>query len=254
MSFLYHIRITCLVTIFVILTSCKKDTKIDLSNDAPSSIYSSANISVIAKSDNHAVIWDSLNNTNAAGNIYSVQNINFYISEMTLKRNDGFIYKSNRVFYIDPRISGKASLQLDSIPKGNYTSLAFLIGVDSLRNVDFGLGTTIDNLNMAWPTAMGGGYHFMKVEGHYLDTSNTIQGFAIHLGKNNNLVNVLINQPFNQQNSLHDYSFIFNINEAFKTPYLYDLNVDNNYTMSDSLAMLKIKSNMKDAFSIIQNN
>ncbi len=254
MSFLYQIRITCLVTTLVIFASCKKDTKIDLSNDAPSSIYSSANISVIAKSDNPPVIWDSLNNTNAAGNIYSVQNINFYISEITLKRNDGFIYKSNRVFYIDPRISSKASLQLDSIPKGNYTSLAFLIGVDSLRNVDFGLGTTVDNLNMAWPTAMGGGYHFMKVEGHYLDTSNTIQGFAIHLGKNNNLVNVLINQYFNQLNSSHDYSFMFNINEVFTTPYLYNLNVDNNYTMSDSLAMLKIKSNMKDAFSIIQNN
>ena len=61
---------------------------------------------------------------------------------------------------------------------------------------------------MAWPTAMGGGYHFMKVEGHYLDTSNTIQGFAIHLGKNNNLVNVLINQYFYQQNFymiIHSY-------------------------------------------------
>ena len=254
MSYLLHIRITSLVTTLVILASCKKDTKIDLNNSTPSSIYSSANISVITKSDNLAVIWDSLNNTNAAGNIYSVQNINFYISGITLKRNDGFIYKSNRVFYIDPRISIKSSLHLDSIPKGDYISLAFLIGLDSLRNVDFGLGATIDNLNMAWPTAMGGGYHFIKIEGHYLDTSNAVQGFAIHLGKNNNLVNVLINQSFNQQNSMHDYSFIFNINEVFKTPYLYDLNVDNNYTMSDSLAMLKIKSNMKDAFSIIQNN
>lgn len=254
MSFLYHIRIACLVTILVNIASCKKDTKTDLKNNTPSSIYSSAKISVLTTNGNIEVIWDSLNNTNAAGNIYSVQNINFYISEITLKRNDGFIYKSNRLFYIDPRISNKASLQLDSIPKGDYTSLAFVIGVDSIRNVDFGLGTTIDNLNMAWPTAMGGGYHFIKIEGHYLDSSNAVQGFAIHLGKNNNLVNVLINQSFNQQNSMHDYSFIFNINEVFKTPYLYNLNIDNNYTMSDSLAMLKIKSNMKDAFSIIQNN
>lgn len=107
---------------------------------------------------------------------------------------------------------------------------------------------------MAWPTAMGGGYHFIKIEGHYLDTSSTIQGFAIHLGKNNNLVNVAINQVLNQQNSLHNYSLIFNINEVFSNPYLYNLNIDNNYTMSDSVAMFKIKSNMKDAFSIIQNN
>ena len=254
MFFLIHTRITFLTLMLAILVSCKKDTKTDLSNITPSNIYSSANISVIAKSDNLEIIWDSLNNTNAAGNIYSVQNINFYISEITLKRNDGYIYNSSRVFYIDPRVNNKTSLQLDSIPKGDYTSIAFLIGIDSLRNIDFGLGTTIDNLNMAWPTAMGGGYHFMKIEGHYLDASSAIQGFAVHLGKNNNLVNVLINQSFNQQNSLHDYSFIFNINEVFKTPNLYNLNVDNNYTMSDSVAMLKIKSNMRDAFTIIQNN
>ena len=69
-----------IVTIYlsVSFVSCKKDTKIDLSDNAPSSIYSSANISVFATSNNLAIIWDSLNNTNAAGNIYSVQNINFY--------------------------------------------------------------------------------------------------------------------------------------------------------------------------------
>lgn len=254
MFFLYHKRVVFSIAIVAFFFSCKKDTITTPGNNIPSSHYSSANISIFTKSNNLSIIWDSLNNINAAGNIYSVHNINFYISNISLKRTDGFIYRSNGVFYIDPSISNKIILQLDSIPMGEYSSLSFLIGIDSLRNIDYGLGTTVDNLNMAWPTAMGGGYHFIKIEGHYLDTSSTIQGFAIHLGKNNNLVNVAINQVLNQQNSLHNYSLIFNINEVFSNPYLYNLNIDNNYTMSDSVAMFKIKSNMKDAFSIIQNN
>jgi hypothetical protein len=46
---------------------------------------------------------------------------------------------------------------------------------------------------------------------------------------------------------------IFNLNEVFANPNKYDLNIENNYTMSDSIAMLKIKNNIKDAFNIIQN-
>ena len=46
---------------------------------------------------------------------------------------------------------------------------------------------------------------------------------------------------------------IFNINEVFANPYNYNLNIENNYTMSDSIAMLKIKNNIKDAFHVFQN-
>ena len=52
MSFLYHIRIACLVTILVNIASCKKDTKTDLKNNTPSSIYSSAKISVLTTNGN----------------------------------------------------------------------------------------------------------------------------------------------------------------------------------------------------------
>jgi hypothetical protein len=62
------------------------------------------------------------------------------------------------------------------------------------------LSTTLDNLNMAWPTAMGGGYHFLKMEGHYLDSLNTNQGYAIHIGKNENLMPVKNNQLLQQRN------------------------------------------------------
>jgi hypothetical protein len=107
---------------------------------------------------------------------------------------------------------------------------------------------------MAWPDAMGGGYHFMKLEGHYLDTVNVDKGYAIHLGKNENLVTAKVNSTLHQVYWDHRYTLYFDINEVFANPYTYNLNFDKNYTMSDSLAMLKIKNNMSDAFSIKQDN
>lgn len=245
-----------LITVFtlLLLISCKKDSAI-IEDAAPSeNRFSSADISVYLKNNNLSVIWDTLNNINSAGNTYSIHNVNFYLSNINLKKDDGTFYSSNKIFYIDPSYGSKSIIHLDSIPKGNYTEIVYLIGIDSIRNIDFGLGTTIDNLNMAWPTAMGGGYHFIKMEGHYLDTSHTSQGYAIHIGKNENLIKIKITQHLSQQNASHQYSLLFNINEVFMNPYIYNLNIDNNYTMSDSVAMRKIKTNIQDAFTIIQNN
>lgn len=237
-----------------LIISCKRDKKIEPIGNTFENPFSSAKFYINVKSNSAPIEWDSLNNINAAGNTYSIHNINMYISNITMKRNDGYVYYNNNIFYIDPAQQSKNSFQLDSIPKGNYIEISYFIGIDSARNIDFGLGPTIDNLNMAWPTAMGGGYHFIKIEGHYLNTANIKKGYAIHLGKNKNLVEIKINNSLTQQNSQHCYSLTFNVNEVFQTPYLYNLNLDNNYTMSDSIAMSKIKINMTDAFTINQNN
>ena len=36
---------------------------------------------------------------------------------------------------------------------------------------------------MAWPDVMGGGYHFLKLEGHYKKDS-LLAGYAMHIGQN----------------------------------------------------------------------
>ncbi|MBL7936621.1 MAG: hypothetical protein JNM51_12520 [Bacteroidia bacterium] len=227
--------------------SCKKDV------NPYSTKYSKAKFTVSLKCDAAFVYIDSLMNINSSGNIYSIHTVNFYISNFKMKRDDDSIFSSSQIIYIDPFLSSKNTFYLDSIPVGNYTEVMYTIGIDSNHNIDYGLTATLDNLNMAWPTAMGGGYHFLKMEGHYLDSLNINQGYAIHIGKNENLILVKNYQLLQQRNDTHEYSMIFNINEVFTNPYNYNLNIENNYTMSDSVAMLKIKNNIKDAFHVFQN-
>ena len=216
--------------------------------------YSKANFTISLKSGSSAIIWDSIHCINAAGNKYSVATANFYISNITLKAENGVNYNSKAVYYIDPRLSSKSTFSLDSIPPNEYYEMSFLVGIEASKNVSYSLPSTSDNINMIWPTAMGGGYHFMKLEGHYLDTVSVKKGYAIHMGKNDNLITAKINFWMHQKYWDHRYNLIFDLNEVFANPYTYNLNFDPNYTMSDSVAMFRIKNNMTDAFSLIQNN
>jgi hypothetical protein len=196
--------------------------------------------------------WDTIKYVNAAGNLYSVNRINLYISSVIIRQSNGKSHISKKVFYIDPSISSKSFFDLDSIPPGAYTEITFLLGIDSSLNKTNFLPATIDNVNMAWPDMMGGGYHFMKFEGHYLDTAGAKKGYAFHIGRNVHLPTLTFSCLMNQKHVDHQYNLNFDLKEIFDTPYKYDLNIEKNYTMSDSVAMSRIKNNLFNAFSLNQ--
>lgn len=216
--------------------------------------YSKAQFTLQIKSGPYIMEWDTVKYVNAAGNKYAVHTVNMYISNIIMKTSDGKKYTSNKIFYLDPLTAEKNKFLLDSIPPGAYTEITFYLGIDGTRNKTLALPPSTDNLNMSWPDMMGGGYHFLKLEGYYLDVLNVKQGFAVHLGKNENLPTIKLTQAMNQKYWDHKYTLSFDVNEVFANPYSYNFNVDNNYTMADSLAMNKIKTNISDAFRIEQTN
>lgn len=196
--------------------------------------------------------WDQLIYHNDAGNQYAISTLNCYISEFIFFNKTGTSFLHKGIYYLDLKSADKSTIFIDSIPPGEYIKMSFVLGLEKSNNVTGILPNTIDNLNMAWPDFMGGGYHFLKLEGYYLDSAGIEKGYAIHLGKNENLPMININCSMNQKYWDHEYSLNFNINEVFRNPYLYNLNTDQNYTMSDSSAMLKIKQNIEDVFILNQ--
>lgn len=214
---------------------------------------SKAIFNIKLKSNVAAVEWGITNNTNLAGNSYSINTLNLFISNVTLKGEKGNYY-SKQIFYVDPKTESFSSITLDSIPTGTYSEMTFDIGLDASHNVSYALSGTTENMNMAWPDMMGGGYHFLKMEGHYLDLTGTPKGYAIHLGNNMNLASVSLTYPLVQIGKEHNYTLFYNINEVFANPYTYDLNIEKSYTMSSPAAMLLIKNNISDVFSVQQNN
>lgn len=93
---------------------------------------------------------------------------------------------------------------------------------------------------MEWPQLMGGGYHFLKLEGNYIDNSATY-GYAMHLGTNNCLIPIKLFSPIHISNDAKTkLKLKMNINEWFKNPHLFDFNLDANNIMGDSINMKKL--------------
>ncbi len=206
-------------------------------------------VQVNYKVDQKALVFDSKDFTCEAGYPYEISKLEYYLSAFSMKDNKGKIHTSDNVFYLNAKRSETNLLSFSDIPAGDYTDLYFTIGLDTTLNKTNALEATVDNNNMSWPDMMGGGYHFMKLEGFFTNSS-TNTGFAMHLGRNGNNVMIHLTKSFtikvNQNNSLN---LTMNINEWFKNPAVYDFVDDGQYSMSNMTAMQKLSKNGVDVFN-----
>ena len=173
----------------------------------------------------------------------------YFISNIVLKKSDGTTYKSKIVQYINSDNAKTNKLYLDSITPGTYTELSFIIGLSAEQNISNSLPNVPDNNNMYWPDQMGGGYHFMKFEGHFTDTTAT-PGFAIHLGKSPYAVKIKITKNLSLKLRNQEQTLSMNLNEWFRNPSVFNLAGGNNYTMSNDSLMDVVSKNGVDVFTL----
>lgn len=192
--------------------------------------------------------FDTIRYQNEAGNHYSVTRLEYYISNITLYKSDGSFFKSDLIQYVNARTASTNEFVLENIPNNNYTKITFNVGIDSAHNYSYSLPATSFNNNMLWPEPMGGGYHFMKLEGYFEDGSNT-PGFATHIGTNSCLVNINYPENFSVNGNNYNMNLTMNINEWYKNPEIYDFNTDGGYSMGNMMAMMKIVRNGGDIFN-----
>ncbi len=198
--------------------------------------------------DNQPLIFDSVLYTNAAGNNYGIHLLQFYLSDFEFTDASGNKFNSDTVVYADARYPETLVFNVEGIPPGSYTGLSFRIGMDSLHNMSNCLPPTMINMNMAWPEPMGGGYHFLKLEGTFMDPVNTY-GYAMHLGTCPFAVPVSLNRLMNYGSVTDTLQLSMNINEWFSNPEMMDFNAGDNYTMGNDSAMAKLSANGTDVFN-----
>lgn len=169
------------ITIFV-LNSCKKD-------DAPvynTTVYAPLSVEF----DNIAGAADlELNTgtyTNATGESFQVSKLKYYVSNFSLTNADGMVYvvpQDSCYFLIDESDDDTHEPVLH-VPEGEYKSISFVLGVDSLRNtMDISRRTGVLD-----PTGVGAdmywsgnnGYIFYKIEG--MSPASMTGDFMFHIG------------------------------------------------------------------------
>lgn len=228
------------------LTSCTKDESPHQPHTGTLAIHLRYEV------DQKALSPDSLQYTNAAGNAYSVTRLQYYISQIVLTTASGNQFIHDGIFYVDALRDSEHTLYLNNVPPNTYTSIQFFIGLHAACNVSNSLPATLDNLNMSWPDVMGGGYHFLKLEGNYLNNNGAPKGYAVHLGTNEAIV---LHHPLQvlvpvSEHTPCEITLHMNLNEWYTHPDVFNFNTDGNYTMGIPELMQKIAKNGKDIFHV----
>jgi hypothetical protein len=113
--------------------------------------------------------------------------LKYIISNIALIQDNGTVFEyptADSYFIINEADPSSLALSLTGIPVGNYTQIAFGIGVDQSKYpLDGGVLNFVpqaEEAGMLWNWAAG--YKFIKFEGTFTPSSGTESTFAIHVG------------------------------------------------------------------------
>lgn len=124
--------------------------------------------------------------SNASGEAFTISKMKYYVSNFKLATANGSVYtipQDSSYFLIEEGVNNKAKL---SVPEGEYTSISFVLGVDSLRNtMDLSKRTGVLDPGAAASEMYWGwnsGYIFLKLEGTSPAVASANHVFMYHSG------------------------------------------------------------------------
>jgi hypothetical protein len=248
-------RIILIIFSFFTIISCHTDLDDNVSN---------ANITF-----NFSHNWDGTELTstdfnaiqyiNAHGEQLSITKLRYLISKITFQKAGGETFIYDEYNLVDVTNNSNLSFTPNiSIPYGTYNKVAFTFGFDNEDNLD-GVYQDLNSASWNVPTMLGGGYHFMQLEGKFIDDTSTETGYAYHVIRavdNSGTAPVFQDTYFEVDlgSATITNNAIFNINmniaEWFKNPNTWDLNVLNNTLMPNFDAQVMMFENGQHVFNL----
>jgi hypothetical protein len=250
------------ILIFGLLSACKSDEEVLTTGKLALEFRHVINGS--------EAVFDQMIFENEAGNTFELTNIQWFISDIALRRGNGeylLIEGEDWFHYVDSDIPQTHLWEIQQdIPAGTYTDIRFTFGIKGEKNMPNRF-TNPPESNMLWPYHMGGdegGYHYMKLNGFWLNVENERQPFNFHIG---------VGQEYDLEGNVTDFiqnwfekelpvsliigpdkttilAFIMNIQNWFKNPHVYDHNEYGGKIMDNQEAMGKIKENGENVFNV----
>jgi len=225
-------RKVALILVIVIVTfSCKK-------NDDTA-------LTPVSVSFNFTQNWDGSNiqnsdfeNTlylNAFGTQQTISKLVYLISDITFTDAAGTIYDAGDFNLVNARQETNLSFTPNiQVPPGDYL-ISFTFGFDDEDNIDGAYPELNQTAEGPWgvPAALGGGYHYMRLEGKYNNTMGTNVGYAYHAIRANDMsmtpllledTSFVVNLGQVAVSNNTNVEIKMNVAEWFKNPNTWDLN------------------------------
>lgn len=250
--------------LFLFATSCKEEP---ITEEATSFFLHFEH-----RVDGNAIVLDTEHYYNEAGNKYWINEIKYFISELHLYKQDGTAIKishNDGIHYVDLDYPSTLSWEISQpIPEGEYDSLSFIFGLDEKQNQSYRFLNPPES-NMAWTQLLGGGYHYMMINGWFEKGDTVSAPLNIHLGRGqiyqgstnaadsiigfvDNHFQVRLSKSFSVERSQGaNLTLVMNIENWFKEPFVYDFNYWGSHIMQNQAAMQMLKENgKKNVFSV----
>ncbi|MDL2297178.1 hypothetical protein LJC68_00790 [Bacteroidales bacterium OttesenSCG-928-B11] len=214
--------------------------------------------------DGNALKQNQMIYTNAAGNHYEVDEVKYFISDIVFYSSSGRkTYINEKAHYVDADIASTLSWTFaEPMPIGQYDSIRFIFGLSSERNVSNAF-VNPPEVNMAWPEVLGGGYHYLQINGKW-DGNEGITPFNFHTGiskltsadsitrfiHNHFYVTLPAKQINVKEKETSTITLDMNLNNWFTNPNDFDFNYWGGSIMENPAAQTAIKQNGRDVFSL----
>ena len=244
---------------FLLLGSCKKEEPTvndpPVTNDPTPATQSKVVVSMASAfgSQDFALQKWFINDK---GDSVLVSRFIYYLSNVVLTKSDGSKYTAPNSYHLLNFTNGSTpSFTLSDVPSGEYTSVDFLIGVDSLRNCSGSQTGDLDPVKgMFW--TWNSGYIFLKLEGK-APQSPVNDAFTYHIGgyKGVNKSQRTVKINFGTEvlkpsaNATAQLQLKTDVAEFFKNPTQIDITTSY-YVMNEGAAAAAIANNYKDMISL----
>ena len=200
---------------------------------------------------------DNIFYENYATNNYSVRRVLYVLSDIHLFFEDTPTVLLDELIFINSDDPTTLRHVFDDLP-APCVGISFRLGFSSENNIDNEYIDVENNFHslMLWPNLNGvnpaflGGYHYMKIEGKYIDSQDNEQFYNNHTGPTNGTdFSSLYSFEFSQTGSI---SLNMNINNWYNDP-IYDFNIFGSGIMENIEAQDNLYMNSGDVFSITIN-
>lgn len=226
-------RYVLLVFCVLFWTSCGKDEVTPVPDPQPAPVETGTlKLEFKHKVDTAALAFGK-NYVNAKGDTFKVSKFNYYISNIRLVKSDNSVYSETNSYHMVKHSQAASTIiSLTNIPPGAYTSVSFMLGVDSARNVSGAQSGDLDPAvasDMYW--SWNSGYIFLKMEGSSPKSGEVSKNLEYHIGGYGgvNKTQRSFNFNFGSSNANVSTSATLaleigvNLNEIFVSPNLIDV-------------------------------
>ena len=208
--------------------------------------------------------FNLFNYTNSYGTVLSIERLRYLISDVVLTKNNGQTVVLEGYSLVD--LSNENSLEympIDLIETGAYSNISFVFGFTNEKNTDGGY-TDLNSESWNVPSMLGGGYHFMQMDGKFLTGDNEEQGYnyhAIRAADNHGETPSFPQDTFFRVDlgavtvgGDAEVNIAMNIAEWFKNPNSWSLDNYNQMLMPNSEAQIMMYENGQNVFTLALND